>query len=102
MRKVIALLLSALLFAGSLAGCVIENKTPHVPTGNGLDSQDATIPVVTKAPEEEEETTPIVMAYYAELGMNPQEELLRIEDEAQQAAEEEVPVEEEPAEPEEE
>ena len=71
MRKVIALLLSALLFAGSLAGCVIENKTPHVPTGNGLDSQDATIPVATKSPEEEEEKTPIVMAYYAELGMNP-------------------------------
>lgn len=71
MKKVIALALSALLVAGSLAGCVIEDKTPHVPTGNGLDSQDATIPVVTKAPEEETEQTPIVMAYYAELGMNP-------------------------------
>ena len=70
MRRIIALFLCAALMAGVLAGCVIENNTAHEPTGNGLDTENGTVPVATKG-EEEEQDGQIVMAYYADLGMNP-------------------------------
>lgn len=71
MRKIIALLLCAVLAVGCLAGCVIENDAEHIPTGNGLYSEEETTPAATTAPEESEEKTQIVMAYYAELTLNP-------------------------------
>ena len=71
MRKIIALLLCAVLAVGCLAGCVIENEAEHIPTGNGLYSEEETTPAATTAPEESEEKTQIVMAYYAELTLNP-------------------------------
>lgn len=71
MRKWIALLLCAALSAGCLTGCVIENKSEYIPTGNGLYSEDDTVPVETTKPDEGEEQPQIVMAYYSELSMNP-------------------------------
>ena len=73
MKKIIALLLCAVMAAGCMTGCVIENKSEYTPTGNGLYSEDGTVPVETTKPDEEdeEETPEIVMAYYPVLGMNP-------------------------------
>ena len=71
MKRIIALALCAVMAAGCLTGCVIENKSEHTPTGNGLYSEDGTVPVATTKPNEEEETPQIVMAYYSELTMNP-------------------------------
>ena len=71
MKRIIALALCAVMAAGCLTGCVIENKSEHTPTGNGLYSEDGTVPVETTKPNEEEETPQIVMAYYSELTMNP-------------------------------
>ena len=71
MKKWIALTLSLLLAAGCLTGCVIENKSEYTPTGNGLFSEEGTMPVETTAPADQEEKPQIVMAYYSELTMNP-------------------------------
>lgn len=71
MKKWIALLLCAAISAGCLTGCVIEGKSEYTPTGNGLYSEDNTVPVETTKPEGEEEKPDIVMAYYPELTMNP-------------------------------
>ena len=72
MKRIIALLLCAVMAAGCLSGCVIENKSEYTPTGNGLYSEDGTVPVETTTPSEEEDETPqIVMAYYSELTLNP-------------------------------
>jgi peptide/nickel transport system substrate-binding protein len=57
-----------------LTGCVIEADQTHVPTGDGLYSEDGTVPVETTKPDEDKEKAPqIVMAYYTELSMNPYE-----------------------------
>ena len=72
MKRIIALALCAVMAAGCLTGCVIENKSEHTPTGNGLYSEDSTVPVATTKPSEDEEEKPqIVMAYYSELTLNP-------------------------------
>ena len=72
MKKLIALLLCAVLGAGCMTGCVIENKSEYTPTGNGLYSEDNTVPVETTQPVEGEAEKPhIVMPYYSELTMNP-------------------------------
>ena len=71
MKEWIALLLCAAISAGCLTGCVIEGKSEYTPTGNGLYSEDNTVPVETTKPEDEEEKPDIVMAYYPELTMNP-------------------------------
>lgn len=71
MKRLIALLLSFVLAAGCLTGCVIENDKAHVPTGDGLYEEDFTQPVQTTAPQEEQDAPPIVMAYYSELTLNP-------------------------------
>ena len=71
MKRIIALALCAVMAAGCLTGCVIENKSEHTPTGNGLYSEDGTVPVATTKPNEEDETPQIVMAYYSELTLNP-------------------------------
>lgn len=69
MRKIIALLCTGLAL-GCLTGCVIEDHTAHIPTGNGLYAEEGTTPATTEA-EETAETQQIVMAYYAEMTMNP-------------------------------
>ena len=71
MKEWIALLLCAAISAGCLTGCVIEGKSEYTPTGNGLYSEDNTVPVETTKPEGEDEKPDIVMAYYPELTMNP-------------------------------
>ena len=73
MKRIIALILCAVMVSGCLTGCVIENKSEYTPTGNGLYSEDSTVPVETTKPsgDEEEEKPQIVMAYYSELTMNP-------------------------------
>ena len=70
MKRLIALVLCAALMAGLVSGCGQEEKTAHVPTGDGLytgEEIDETTPAATKPVQNQE----IVMAYYAELGMNP-------------------------------
>ena len=71
MRRFIAFALCAALCAGCLAGCAIESKSEYTPTGDGLYSEDATVPVETTKPEEEQEKPQLVMAYYDALTMNP-------------------------------
>ena len=71
MKKIIALILCAVMASGCFTGCVIENKSEYTPTGNGLYSEDSTVPVETTKPDGEEEKPQIVMAYYSELNMNP-------------------------------
>ena len=76
MRKIIALALCAVMAAGCLTGCVIENKSEYTPTGNGLYSEDGPVPVETTKPnsegeDEQKEAPHIVMAYYSELTLNP-------------------------------
>lgn len=71
MKKWIALLLCAALSVGCLTGCVIENNSAHIPTGDGLYSEDSTVPVETTKPDEEEAKPDLVMAYYPSLTMNP-------------------------------
>ena len=70
MKKLIALALCAALTAGIFSGCSQEEKTAHIPTGDGLYTGEE---VVVTTPKETEpvQTKQIVMAYYAELGMNP-------------------------------
>lgn len=61
MKRFLAFLLAALL----LCGC--SDETAYVPTGNGLQEQEATLPVL--APEQEEQD--FSMAYYPEKTLNP-------------------------------
>ena len=70
MKKLIALTLCAALVAGIFSGCGQEDKTAHIPTGDGLytgQEIEETAPEVTEPVQNQR----IVMAYYAELGMNP-------------------------------
>ena len=70
MKKLIALVLSITLTAGIFTGCNQETETAHIPTGDGLYTGEE---IVETTPEQTEpaQTQQIVMAYYAELGMNP-------------------------------
>ena len=70
MKKLIALLLCMALLAGMSAGCAEEDDTVRVPTGDGIAAPEETEPTVPDGTEPKE-TYQIVMAYYAELGLNP-------------------------------
>ena len=64
MKKLIALTLCAALVAGIFSGCGQEDKTAHIPTGDGLytgQEIEETAPEVTEPVQNQR----IGMAYYA-------------------------------------
>lgn len=69
MKRSIALLLAMVLTTGLLAGCVVENNTAYVPTGDALvyEGQDPD----SVNPTEYVEPQQLELAYYSEASMNP-------------------------------
>ena len=68
MKKIIALLLCALVVLSMFAGCAAED-TPYVPTGDALAPEDADVNATQ--PEEEGEIQEFSLAYYEDRSMNP-------------------------------
>ena len=69
MKRLIALLLTAVLCTGLLTGCRQEKKDAHTPTGDALEAEDAPEKPAGdggNAPEQE-----LSLAYYADRSMNP-------------------------------
>ena len=65
MKKFFALLLCATMLSGLLSACK-EDKTPYVPTGDGLTWEEATKPVTSKPTEQA-----LSLTYYADRSLNP-------------------------------
>lgn len=69
MKRVIALLLTAVMVVGLLGGCVIEEETAYVPTGDALvlegQDPDSVNPTVEAEPQE------FSLVYYPEKSLNP-------------------------------
>lgn len=69
MKRILSLLLCALLATGLLGGCVVENEEAYVPTGNALvmEGQDPN----SVNPTVEVEAQELTLAYYSERSLNP-------------------------------
>ena len=69
MKRILSLLLSAVLTAGLLCGCG-SNSSPYVPTGDGLTwDEDYTGPTVAHKTEVSEQS--LKLTYYPDRSMNP-------------------------------
>ena len=69
MKRVISLLLAAVMAMGLLGGCVIEDETAYVPTGDALvlegQDPDSVNPTVEAALQE------LTLVYYPDKSLNP-------------------------------
>ncbi len=69
MKRILSLLLCAVLTAGCFSGCAQEETGPHVPTGDALVMEGMDPDSLN--PTEEEEPQELTLVYYPEASLNP-------------------------------